>query len=110
MIPVSKPTKIPAPWQAYQKLYYEKKLKSIVDAEYETYVKTSKEGAKVKTRIQIQTEVCRREYEKESEEVKSEVEAYRKKLTGEGVVGLGGEQQALKYQRYIFSQVSITVR
>ena len=73
-------------------------MKPLVDAEYEIHIKTLKEGTKAKTRIQIQTEVSRREYEKEAEEVKAEVEAYRKKLAGEGESGVTEEQQALKYQ------------
>jgi hypothetical protein len=78
-------------------LYYETKLKSIIDEEYAAYLASVKDGEKPKTRIQIQTDVGRREYEKESDEVKTEVEAYRKSLT-DGPEDQSEEQRAQKYQ------------
>lgn len=88
---------MPAPWQAYQKLYYEKKLKAIVDKEYAEYLKTVKEGEKPKTRIQIQTEISRREYGKESEQVQLMVEEYRMGLMPEDA-NQSEEQRVQRYQ------------
>jgi hypothetical protein len=55
-------------------------------------LRSIKEGEKSKTRIQIQTEISRREYAQESDEVKTKVEEYRNNLMD--------EQGAAKDQKY----------
>jgi len=103
VIPVKRTTKLPAAWQAYSTLFYQSKLKPLVDNAWEAYkaqVKkesddsptesvgdteshdgTSNGGEnKRKTRLLIQNEVVQAEYRKETPEVRAQVEAYRKNL------------------------------
>jgi len=96
VIPVKKTMKVPALWQAYSTLYYQSKLKPLVESAWTSYVKGVKEesashvgdevegGAgkqkKTKSRIKIQNEVVQAKFKTETEEVKAEVEAYVKGL------------------------------
>lgn len=77
-------------WQVYQTLYYQTKLKPIVNAAYEDFLKDYKpspeegetgEGKTLKNaRLQIQNRIAREMYEKESSEVKDKVQEYREEL------------------------------
>lgn len=74
---------MPAVWQAYQTLYWETKLKSLVHAELNAVREAAKgsgvvadSSAQRAERLQIQTRIAREEYEKETDEVKAEVERY----------------------------------
>ena len=100
VIPVKKTSKAPALWQAYSTLYYQSKLKALVDEAWFSYLKTKKESEipldaesgsavansasrkekKLKTRIQVHNEVIQAEFKKETPQVKAEVEAYVKDL------------------------------
>ena len=75
VIPVRKSGKRLAAWQAYQKKYWEK-LKPIVDEAFSAHLDALSKGEKAKPKIQIQSEVVRGEYEKETDEIKAEVEEY----------------------------------
>lgn len=70
----------------YQKLYYKTKIKPFVDAAYEEYLTTCRsseeleEGTgKKKDRIYFMNLITQEMYEKESDEVKAEVEKTREK-------------------------------
>ena len=73
----------------------------MVDAEYDIHVKSLKPEEKPKTRIQLQTEISRREYEKESEDVKAEIEKARNELiakTAKTTDSKSTEERNEKYQ------------
>ena len=99
-------TKLPAAWQAYSTLFYQSKLKVLVDKAWEAYraqVKKEDEEAstestdnaesngaasnggqnKRKTRLLIQNEVVQAEYQKKMPEVQAQVEKYRQSLKKE---------------------------
>jgi len=124
VIPVKKPTKIPAPWQAYSTLYYQLKLKVLVDNAWSFYVaNVKKENAeasldvedgkqvvegetkkqkKTRSRIEIHNEIVQAEYKREMPEVKAKVEEYLNELKNNKVQtpGVGGGEMLLeKYQR-----------
>ena len=82
IILVRKSGKRLAAWQACQKIYWEK-LKPIVDKAFREHIDALCEGEKAKPKIQIQSEVVRGEYEKETDEVKAEVEQYMLKECNE---------------------------
>ena len=106
VIPVKKTTKLPAAWQAYSTLFYQSKLKVLVDNAWAAYnaqvkqedsnnptestsdtesdVNVSDGGQKKrKTRLQVQNEVVQAEYKKETHDVKAQVESYLKSLKQE---------------------------
>jgi hypothetical protein len=73
--------KLAAPWQAYQSLYYEKKLKALVESAWQEYLSSVPEGSTPKkTRFVVKNELIQRLYAQESDEVKEEVEEYRQKM------------------------------
>lgn len=92
---------MPAIWQVYQKLYYNNKLKAIVDVAYTEYLK-SNEGkglnpeALKKERLSIQNRIVRERYEVESEEVKAEVERHREGYRNQAGSGLPREPEKLQ--------------
>ena len=127
VIPVKKTTKLPAAWQAYSSLFYQSKLKILVDNAWEAYNaqarKEDSEAAtestgdtksqggapdggqkKHKTRLQIQNEVLQAEYKKEMPLVRAQVKKYRKSLKQEKskspeVEGAPGNTQLEQYIR-----------
>ena len=72
--------KLPAEWQAYQTLYYEQKLKALVDSRYKAYCNGLEPGKTPQSRISFQTEVVRAEYWKETPEVRAAVQKHRQQL------------------------------
>ncbi len=99
---MQKHTRLPAVWQVYQRLYYQDKLKAVVDTEYNTYLK-SHEGeahdpsALKKERLSIQNRIMKVLYDQETEEVKAEVERHRKELRNkETTDGPCGEPEKLQ--------------
>lgn len=92
-------------WQVYQKLYYQTKLKPVVDAAYEEFLENYKpiseegdngDGKMKNARLQIQNRVVRDMYEKESSEVKAEVEKHREELKKQGDGGIYSEPEKLQ--------------
>ena len=83
VIKLQKNTKLLPAWQAYQTLYYEKKLKPLVEEAYSRRTENLPEGKKPKGRIAIIGEIAREQLENETPEVKAEVEEYRTKLKDE---------------------------
>lgn len=79
VIKLQKNTKLLPAWQAYQTLYYEKKLKPLVEEAYSRRTENLPEGKKPKGRIAIIGEIAREQLENETPEVKAEVEEYRMK-------------------------------
>lgn len=80
---LQKEKRVPAVWQAYQKLYWETKLKSLVNMELDAIRAAAISGGgdaswsvQRAERLQVQTRVTREQYEKESDEVKAEVVKY----------------------------------
>jgi hypothetical protein len=67
-------------WQAYQTLYYDRKLKTLADDAYTRHIKDIPEGTKPKGRLTILGKVTREQLQNETPEVKAEVEEYRAKL------------------------------
>ncbi|KIJ91185.1 hypothetical protein K443DRAFT_135548 [Laccaria amethystina LaAM-08-1] len=70
------------PWQAYQALTYESRWKPEVDAAWSTYknvwLTEHPEEKPPKNRFQIMIEFIKEKFEKETDEVKSQCEEYRK--------------------------------
>lgn len=64
------------PWQAYQKLYYESRIKPVVEWEWAAY-KANNPDIRRLERIQHLNKITRRLFEAESDEVKAEVEIHR---------------------------------
>ncbi|KAF8345715.1 hypothetical protein F5887DRAFT_1074141 [Amanita rubescens] len=83
VIPIKKSAKRLAPWQAYQKKYWNV-LKPIVDELYDAHIKGLSENEKPKPKIQLQSEIVRQRYENESEAVKTSVEEYVQSLMNDG--------------------------
>ncbi|KIM87976.1 hypothetical protein PILCRDRAFT_3685 [Piloderma croceum F 1598] len=65
-------------FQAYSWLYYEEKVKDIVDQKYQEHVDTVSKG-KQKSRFAFSATVTREMFDKETPEVKAEVESYQHK-------------------------------
>lgn len=87
-------------------LYYQEKLKTAVDAAYEGFLKDQKQAAEEgdpeegklmkNARLQIQNQVVRAMYEKESAEVKAKVEAHCEELRKQGNDGVFDEPEKLQ--------------
>ena len=90
--------KLPA-WQAYQALYYEKKLKPLVDEAYKRRTENLPEGTKPKARLAIIGEIAREQLENETPEVKAEVEEYRTNSKDEEVEDLSIDERMATCQR-----------
>jgi hypothetical protein len=75
------------PFQAYSRLYYEIKLKDVINVEFEEHTKTVPKHEQ-KTRFVFSTALTKTLYEAETEEVKKEVEVYRKKQTSSCAIKL----------------------
>ena len=65
------------PFQAYSRLYYDEKLKPIVDEKYKEHIE-SVPKAQQKSRFAFSAALTRELFDAESEEVKNKVEVYRK--------------------------------
>lgn len=65
-------------FQAYSRLYYETKLKDVIDKEYKVHTETVPKEEQ-KTRFAFAAALTKTLLDSESDEVKAEVEAYRKK-------------------------------
>ena len=70
-------------WQAYQNLYYEQKLKPLIDEAYRKHIENLPEGTKPKPRVAIIGEIAREQLHLESPEVLAKVEDYCKKVKDE---------------------------
>jgi len=76
--------KLPA-WQAYSKLYYEKKVKEVVDAQWKVkYVAENPDHDETLSvppaPLRFRNQIIRQLYEQETDDVKDEVETSREKL------------------------------
>jgi hypothetical protein len=91
-------TKLLPAWQAYQTLYYEEKLKPLVDEAYSRRTENLPEGTKPKGRLAIIGEIAREQLQNETPEVIAEVEEYRTKLKEE-VEGPSKADKIAVYQR-----------
>lgn len=78
------------PYQAYSQLYYESKLKAIIDEKYKEHLETLPESER-KKRFQFGNSLTKSMYEGESDKVKEEVERYRKKQAAEGIVDFASD-------------------
>jgi hypothetical protein len=86
LLKIKSKTRLPKEWQAYQTLYYKTKLKPLVDVAWAAYLATVPADTKpAKTRFAIMNEVVQKTFAEETEEVKKEVEEYRRKLKEEPV-------------------------
>ena len=123
VIPVKKTSKLPALWQAYSTLYYQSKLKPLVEKAWTSYLRGFQEESanhvedtkgeveggtgnqkKTKSRIEILNEVAQAEFKKETKEVKKEVEAYvkgLKKKKAESPEQESSEALLERYQRLV---------
>jgi hypothetical protein len=80
-------------------LYYKTKLKPLVDAAHDAYLATIPAGAKpAKSRFATMNEVVKKAYTEETEEVKREVEEYRRKSKEEPVDNQDKEARNSNYQ------------
>ena len=97
-------------WQAYQSLYYQTKLKPIVDAAYKAYLETVPPDTKPeKTCFAIMNQVVQKAFAEEMEEVKAEVEEYRQKVKEVSEVDTDNQDRDghnNNYQKYDFDQQS----
>lgn len=68
-------------WQAYHAMTYQSKWKTVIDEEYETYLKdqqdSNSENGPAMTRFAYMNAFMRNKFEEETEEMKAEVEKYR---------------------------------
>jgi hypothetical protein len=92
VIQLQKNPKLLPAWQAYQSLYYEQKLKPLVDEAYKKHTDNLPEGMKPKPRVAIIGEIAREQLQHETPEVLAEVEDYRMKVKDEP------EEPSLKHQ------------
>ena len=90
--------KLPA-WQAYQALYYEEKLKPLVEEAYSKRTENLPEGTKPKKQLAIIGEIARDQLQNETPEVISKVEEYHTNLKDEEVEGLSNENKMAACQR-----------
>lgn len=101
---------------AYSKLYWDKKLKAIIDASYKEHCNGLQPGEEPIAPIQWRNTELQRLYDEETEEVKAEVEAYRGQFKENGgkavedeLSGISAELQAtLELQRCVFSSKTTT--
>jgi hypothetical protein len=75
------------PFQAYSKLYYDTKLKDVVNAKFSEYTETVPIHEQM-TRFVFGVALTKTLYEAETEEVKKEVEVYWAKLASSGAIKL----------------------
>jgi len=92
VIQIKKSTRLPALWQAYSTLYYQSKLKPLVDDAYNKYLDGLKKDNVVsddegnepaksrKSWLEFQNEIAKAEFEKATDEVKAEVAQYCERL------------------------------
>jgi len=92
VIQIKKSTRLPVLWQAYSTLYYQSKLKPLVDDAYNKYLDGLKKDNIVsddkgnepvkscKSRLEFQNEIAKAKFEKATDEVKVEVAQYRERL------------------------------
>jgi hypothetical protein len=105
LLKINVKSKVPRAWQAYQSLYYQSKLKPIVNAAYEAYLATIPPNTKPKTRFVIMNQVVQQSFAEETEEVKAEVEEYRRKLKDGPEVGIDNQDRDERnhnYQKWVF--------
>jgi len=79
------------PFQAYSKLYYDTKLKDIVDTRFSEYTETVPIHEQM-TRFVSGAALTKRLYKAETEEVKKKVEVFRAKLASSGTIKLEEEE------------------
>ena len=87
-------------WQAYQTLYYKEKLKPLVDAAYQTHLKSVPEDTKPKSRFSIMNEIVQKAWAEETEEVKAIVEEYRQKSRDEQPGDTQGQDTEARNKNY----------
>ena len=74
LLNLTKPTRKKSAWQAYQSLYYSRKLKPIVESVYQEYKSWLADGEVAVSELAFRNRKCQELLGLESEEVKAEVE------------------------------------
>jgi hypothetical protein len=80
-------SRILQPFQAYSQLYYESKLKPIIDEKYKVHLETVPFD-KQKTAFAFRAAETKELLEAETEEVKREVEEYRRKKVSDKTINI----------------------
>jgi hypothetical protein len=84
---LSTTTRVRQPYQAYSKLYYETKLKDIIDEKYKEHIDTTPK-AEQKGRFAFTSALTKSFYDAETDEIKNEVEIFRKKQVAMNTIKL----------------------
>lgn len=96
--------KLLQPWQAYQNLFYNSKLKPLVESAWETYrAQFPMDTKPPKTRFAVMNELIQELYAAETKEVREQVEAHRQKLKEKVYTKENGEAQNQLYQRSVLT-------
>jgi hypothetical protein len=78
---LSSTPKPPQPWQAYLNKFQETKLKNYIDDAWQEHLNEVPAGEKpTKTLFEVRNRVAQKMYEKETPQVKQEVEEHRLKM------------------------------
>ena len=72
--------KLAQPWQAYLNKFQDTKLKELIDDAWQEHLSEVPDAEKRKTKFEIRNRVAQKMYEKETDEVKKEVEEHRLKM------------------------------
>lgn len=83
VIKINKNARLVPAWQTYVNLYYEEKLKALVEKAYTDHLASLGEGQNPKPKVAIMGEVARAMLEQESDEIKEEIEIHRQKVKNE---------------------------
>ena len=111
VIPIKKNSRAPAEFQAYQKLYWEEKLKVVVDEEYAQHLhdveatkdKDDNEKVILQKKIKVQTDVVINLYAKEADQVKERVKNYIENLK-EPLKNEEEQDRVKRYQQWVNSR------
>ena len=83
VIKIKKTTRLVPAWQTYINLYYDEKLKPLVEKAYADHLASLEEGKSPKPKVVIIGEVAQAMLEDESDEIKDEIENHRQKVKNE---------------------------
>lgn len=96
-------SKLLQPFQAYSQLYYDKKLKKIIDEEYEKHTgQYPADSAERQSRFIFSTSLTKKLLDEETAKVKAEVETYRKEQAVSKEIKLedsGDDEDALSEEK-----------
>jgi hypothetical protein len=92
--------KLAQPWQAYLNKFQDSKLKPNIEEAWQQYLSGVPEGEKPKiTQFEIQNNIARKLYEKETPEVKQEVQEHRLKMRDAGTMDTSTIDRNKSFQR-----------